>query len=370
MKCKIVAEKILVYIGTYTRGKSKGIYVYRMHPSGSLEFSSKTIGVNNPSFLAIDPRQRYLYSVNEVREFDGKPTGAVSAFSIDPKSGELMYLNIKPSHGTRPCYLSVDKTGKYVLVANYSSGSVCVLPIKDNGQLGDATDIVQHQGSSIDLKRQEGPHSHSIILDPANHYAFVPDLGLDKIMIYNFDLTWGKLKPNDEPWVRIEAGAGPRHFTFHPSGSYAYLINELDSTIVAFAFDEAHGTLRKVQTVPALPEDFVGTNYCADVHVTPSGKFVYGSNRGHDSIVIYRIDDDTSKLIYVGHEPTLGKKPRNFAIDPTGTFLLVANQDTDTIVTFRNDQKTGKLMSTGHVVEVPTPVCLKIIDLYNPILKN
>jgi len=367
----IMAEEVLVYIATYTRGvmvatytrcKSEGIYVYRMDPSsGTLEFSSKATGVNNPSFLAIDPQQRYLYAVNEVMEFADKPTGAVSAFSIDPRTGELTYLNKQPSHGTGPCYLSVDKTGRYVLVANYFGGSVTVLPIQDDGRLGDATDFVQHQGSSINPQRQEGPHPHSIILDPANRYAFVPDLGLDKIMIYKLDLNQGKLKPNDEPWVRIKAGAGPRHFTFHPSGRYAYLINELDPTLIAFTYDETHGTLREVQTVPALPEDFAGRNLCADVHVTPSGKFLYGSNRGHDSIVIYAIDEGTGKLTYVGHEQTQGKTPRSFAIDPTGTLLLAANKNTDTTITFRINQKTGELTSTGHIAEVPTPVCIKMI---------
>lgn len=232
-------EEMLVYVGTYTRGRSEGIYVYRMDPSsGALEFASKATGLNNPSFLAIDPTQRYLYSVNEVSEFAGKSTGAVSAFSIDPKSGELTYLNTKSSLGTGPCYVSVDKTGRYVLVANYSGGSVCVLPIQDDGKLGDATDFVQHHGSSVDPRRQEGPHAHSILVGPANRYAFAADLGLDKIMIYKFDSTQGKLEPNDEPWAKIKAGAGPRHLTFHPSGKHAYLINELDNTLIGFVYDK------------------------------------------------------------------------------------------------------------------------------------
>jgi 6-phosphogluconolactonase len=361
---QIMKEEILVYVGTYTRGKSEGVYVYRMDPSsGALEFASKATGLNNPSFLAIDPQHRHLYSVNEVSEFGGKPTGAVSAFSIDSETGELTYLNTRSTRGTGPCYVSVDKTGRYVLVANYSGGSVCVLPIQDNGKLGDATDFVQHQGSSVNPRRQEGPHAHSIIVGPSNRYAFAADLGLDKIMIYKFDSTEGKLEPNDEPWAKIKAGAGPRHFTFHPSGRYAYLINELDNTLVAFSYDETRGTLKELQTAPALPEDFAGTSYCADVHVAPSGKFVYGSNRGHDSIVIYEIAEASGELTYVDHEPTHGKIPRNFAIDPTGTFLLAANQDSDSIVTFSIDQQTGRLTPTGHVTEVPTPVCLKIIPV-------
>ena len=211
-------EEVLVYVGTYTRGKSEGIYVYRMDPSsGALGFASETTGVDNPSFLAIAPQQRYLYAVNEAGGGAGKPSGAVSAFSISPETGELTYLNQQRSHGAGPCYVCVDKTGQFVLVANYGSGSVAVLPIGDDGQLREATDAVQHEGSSVDPRRQEGPHAHSIVLDPTNCYAFAADLGLDKIMIYQLDLTEGKLRPNEEPWVEVKAGAGPRHFTFHPN---------------------------------------------------------------------------------------------------------------------------------------------------------
>ncbi len=363
MKTKQNNEDTLVYVGTYTHGESEGIYVYRIDLfSGAMELVSKATGVDNPSFLAIHPQQRYLYAVNEIGEFAGKPSGAVSAFSIEEKTGELTYLNQQPSHGTGPCYLSVDKTGQFVLVANYGGGSVSVLPIQDDGQLGEATDFVQHQGKSVNPQRQEGPHAHSVILGPTNRYAFVADLGLDKIMVYQLDLTKGKLIPNDEPFCQVKAGAGPRHFAFHPNGRYAYLINELDNTFVAFTYDEINGTLKEVQTVPTLLGDFEDTSYCADVHVSPSGKFVYGSNRGHDSIVIFAIDEDTGKLTYVGHELTQGKTPRGFAIDPTGTFLLAANQSTDTIVTFRIEQQTGKLTPTGCVAKVPAPVCLKVVN--------
>ncbi len=354
-------EEILVYIGTYTGGKSQGIYVYRMDPaSGALEFSSMAAGVDNPSYLDFDPQRRYLYAVNEATEFAGKPSGAVSAFSIDTATGKLTYLNQQPSHGGLPCHLSVDQQRKYLLVANYLGGSLCVLPILADGQLGEATDLVSHEGSSVNPGRQGSPHAHSITLDPANRYAFAADLGLDKIMIYQLDLTQGKLRPNDEPWAQVHAGAGPRHFAFHPSLRYAYVINELDSTMSAFTYDDTNGTLKEIQSLSTLPEDFEGTNYPADVHVSPSGNFLYGSNRGHDSIVIYSIDEDTGRLTYVDCEPTQGKNPRNFAIDPTGTLLLAANQDTDNVVTFRIDPETGGLMGTGNVAEVPTPVCLKM----------
>ena len=355
-------EGVLVYIGTYTRGQSEGIYVYRMdQSSGVLGFASKAIGVENPSFLALHPEQRYLYAVNEVGRFAGRLSGAVSSFSINPKTGELTFLNQQPSHGPGPCYLSVDKTGRFVLVANYEGGSLAVLPIQDDGHLGAATDFVQHHSSTVGPRRQRIPHAHCVILDPYNRYVFATDLGLDKIMIYQLDLTQGKLRPNDEPWVQVKAGAGPRHLSFHPNGRSAYVINELDSTLTAFSYDETHGTLREVQTISTLPEGFKGTNDCADVHVSASGRFVYGSNRGHDSIVVFAVDEDTGELTCVDHEPTQGRNPRSFVIDPSGTFLLVANQDADTIVTFRVDRQTGRLVSTGHVAEVPTPVCLKML---------
>ena len=354
-------NEVLVYIGTYTHGESEGIYVYRLDTSsGALEFSSKATGVENPSFLAIESQQRYLYAVNEIGQFAGKPGGAVSAFAIAPETGKLTFLNQQPSHGGAPCHLSVDNTNQFVLAANYGGGSVCVHPIQEDGRLGKATDFIQHEGKSVNPRRQQGPHAHSVTVSPGN-YIFVADLGLDKIMIYQLDLTSGKLKPNDEPWTTVKGGAGPRHFDFHPNGKYAYVINEIDNTLIAFTYDGMHGTLSEIQTVPTLPEDFTDTSHCADVHVSPSGKFIYGSNRGHDSIVIFAIDNATGKLTFVGHEPTQGPNPRNFAIDPTGTFLLAANQDTDNIVTFRIDQETGKLIPTGQVTEVPAPVCLQMM---------
>jgi len=355
-------REILVYVGTYTRGESEGIYVYRMDMStGALEFSSVAKGLTNPSFVAIDPQQRYLYAVNEAGTFDDKPGGAVSAFSIDPGTGELTWLNNQPSHGTSPCHLTVDATGKFVIVTNYSSGSVAVFPIHSDGKLGEATDVVQHEGSSVDPRRQKGPHTHSVNLDKANRYVFVPDLGLDKVMIYELDLTQGKLKPAEEPWAKVKAGSGPRHFAFHPNDKYAYVINEIISSVTAFTYDKTRGSLREIQTISTLPDDFSGTSHCADIHVLPSGKFVYGSNRGHDSIAIFAIDEGTGKLTCLGYESTQGGNPRNFAIDPTGTYLLAANQDTSNVVTFRIDQQTGKLTATDHIAKIPNPVCLKMI---------
>jgi 6-phosphogluconolactonase len=364
---------MLVFIGTYTdpilfgtgkilQGKGEGIYVYRLdQSSGGLEFVSKTAGITNPSYLAFDATQRFLYAVNELKTYEGKPTGTVSAFAVDPKTGKLEFLNRQITHGTDPCHVLVDEQGKHVLVANFMSGSVCVLPVRDDGSLGEASGFIQHQGSSIDPVRQHGPHAHSVTLDASNRFAFVPDLGLDKLMVYRFDPKRGMLEPNAVPWIKMKPGAGPRHISVHPSGRFAYLVNELDSTVAVLSYDGRAGTFEHLQTVPTLPEGFGGESTCADIQVSCSGTLVYTSNRGHDSIVIYRIDPLVGTLSYVGHEQTLGKTPRSFGIDPTGSFLLVANQDSDSVVTFRIDADSGKLQPTGHVTQVPTPVCVKFL---------
>jgi len=329
--------------------------------SGKLTLIKTVKDLVNPCFLAIDPQCNYLYSIDEVRKSDDSRIGAVSAFSINRKTGDLTFINKQPVKGSAPCHLTVDKTGKFVLTANYNGGFISVFPIISGGRLGTMTDFVQHHGSGPNPTRQKEPHAHSINMDPSNRYAFAADLGIDKIMIYRLDLDEGKLLPNEQPWVQVKAGAGPRHFTFHPNGKYAYVINELNSTITAFLYDETQGTLKEIHTVSTLPEDFTGNNSCADIHVSPSGKFIYGSNRGHDSIVIFAIDEETGKLTYIDNEPTRGKTPRNFAIDPTGTFLLAENQRSNNIVTFRIDRQTGKLISTGHIIEIPSPVCIKMI---------
>lgn len=351
-----------VYVGTYTSGESEGIYVYRMDSdTGALEYSSKVTGVENPSFLDIHPSGRYLYSVNEIGEYEGKASGAVTAFYIHQSTGEISFLNQRATGGGAPCHVSVDATGKYLLVANYGGGSAAALPIGKDGRLGEASDFVQHKGSSVNEGRQTAPHAHSIVIDANNGYALVPDLGLDKILIYQLDLENGGLIPNSQPWVRVHPGAGPRHLDFHPNREYAYVINELDSTFTAFRYDDRSGTLTEIQTISTLPEDFDGRSHCADVHVHPSGKFLYGSNRGHDSIVICSIDSETGMLDYMSCESTQGQTPRNFCLNPAGTFLLAANQQTNSIVTFTVNPDTGELTETGHVVEVPTPVCLKML---------
>lgn len=368
-----MSEQKWVFVGTYTEqirfgtgkileGKGKGIYVYKLDSSsGSMELFNVAEGVLNPSYLAFHPSRRFVCAVNELKEYEGAATGAASAFSFDPARGKLTHLNTKPTHGTDPCHLIVDRTGRYVLVANFMSGSVCVLPVQEDGSLGDATDVIQHQGSSADPLRQSGPHAHAVIQDDAGRHVFVPDLGIDKLMVYVFDVHRGKLKPNDVPWVEVAAGAGPRQLVLHPRGQYAYLINELASAMTAYRYDAAQGTLREIQTLSTLPQGFEGASTCAEVQIFPSGRFLYGSNRGHDSIVIYAVDQRDGTLALIGHESTRGKTPRSFVIDPSGAFLLAANQDSDNVVTFKINPDSGALTATGHSVEVPTPVCVKVL---------
>lgn len=357
-------EKLRVYIGTYTSGGSKGIYLSELDlASGALSPPALVGETPNPSFVSIHPSGRYLFAVNEVGNFQGQKSGSVTAFAVDPKSGRLTQLNQQSSHGDGPCFITVDRTGRNVLVANYGGGSIAALPVGADGRLGEATAAIQHQGSSVDKGRQEGPHAHSINLDKANRFAFAADLGLDKVLVYRFSPAKGTLTPNDPPAASVPPGSGPRHFAFHPDGRYAYVINEMTSTVTAFSYDSKAGTLTSLQTLSTLPEGFKGNNSTAEVQVHPSGKFVYGSNRGHNSIAIFRIDPKTGQLTPAGHQPTGGKTPRNFGIDPTGTFLLAANQDTGNVVVFRINPETGQLSPTGHSIEVPMAVCVKMTPL-------
>jgi 6-phosphogluconolactonase len=364
----------LVYVGTYSEpilfgtgqvlhGKGKGIYAFRFDASaGALEPVGITEGVRNSSYLAFDPGRKFLYCVNEFKEYEGKASGAVSSFRIDRETGALTYLNTKASHGTDPCHLTVDRTGKNVLVANFASGSVCVLPLDADGSLKEASCVVQHEGSSVDPKRQTGPHAHAAEIDAANRYVFVPELGMDKVMIYELDPEQGRLTSNpQQPFVDVAPGAGPRQLVMHPNGRFAYLINELNSTMSAYGYDAAEGSLRELQTLSTLPADFTGDSTCAEVQIAPSGKFLYGSNRGHDSIVTFAIDAASGMLTLVGHESTRGKTPRNFAVSPSGAFLAAANQDSDNVVMFRIDEATGKLAPTGDVVAAGTPICVRFL---------
>jgi 6-phosphogluconolactonase len=352
------------YVGTYTEegSKSKGIYVYHYDPNtGEITSLGLAAETTNPSFVALSPNGKYLYAVNEVGNYKGPNSGGVSAFFIDHGSGKLTFLNEVPSRGADPCYIIVDPSGKYVLVANYTGGSVAVFPVLGDGKLGEASAFVQHTGHGTDPKRQEGPHAHSIDLSRDNRFAMVDDLGLDELLVYKFDRAKGTLTPNDPPFAKVEAGAGPRHFVLRPDGKFAYVVSEMGHTVTVFSNDEASGKLQPVQTITTLPKDFKGRNDDAEIQMHPSGKFLYASNRGDDSIAVYAIDGSKGTLTQVAITPTGGKEPRSFEIDPTGTLLFAENQKSDNIVVFKIDQKTGQLTPTGKVLQVASPVCLKFV---------
>ena len=359
------APKFRVYVGTYTGGPSKGIYQMELDAgTGTLTVPEVAAETASPSFLAIHPSRKFLYAANETGSFGGKPTGSVSAFAIDPKTGKLAPLNAQPSGGADPCFVTVDATGRSVLVANYSGGSVEVLPIGPDGKLGPATALIQHQGSSVNKERQSAPHAHSINLDSSNRLAVAADLGLDKLLLYDFDAVRGSLAPHSPPFAELPPGSGPRHFAFHPDGRHAYSINEMTSTVSVFDFDPSRGTFSTLQSVSTRP--LTGGkpgNSTAEVVVHPSGRFLYGSNRGDDALAIFAIEPASGKLTLIGFQPTGGKTPRNFAIDPTGQFLLAANQDSNTVVVFRIDPQSGKLTQVGQPVAVPKPVCIRFVPL-------
>jgi len=355
-------KPMLVYFGTYTQGKSKGIYVSRFDPAtGRFSAAELAAETKNPSFLFLHPNQQFLYAVGEISDFQGKGTGAVSAYGLDAKTGKLTLLNQQPSGGAGPCHLAVDKTGRCVLVANYGSGSIAALSIQSDGQLGQPGTIIQHTGSSVDRQRQEGPHAHFIIPAPHNHFALACDLGLDQVLVYHLDPAMASLSPNTPAFCSIKPGSGPRHLAFHPNGRLAYLINEMGSSLTALSYDEKSGVLTELQTVSTLPEKFAGNNSCAEVQVHPSGKFVYGSNRGHDSIVVFATDSASGQLKYVEHQSTRGKTPRHFAIVPGGQWLVAENQDSNNVVVFRIDPDSGRLTPTGQPLEVGAPVCAQFV---------
>jgi 6-phosphogluconolactonase len=345
-----------LYVGTYNDGASAGIHLCELDlKNGVLQYREGFMAGANPSFLAIHPAGKYLYTVNELSMFQDKPVGGVSAFAIEAVTGKLTLLNQRLSHGVHPCHIITDRQGRYVMVANYSSGTCAIYPIQAHGQLGEAGQIIEHQGAGQDVKRQAGPHAHAITMDPANRFALACDLGIDRVVVYRLDPEHGTLLHHGE--AILHAGAGPRHLAFDPRGRWVYVINELDSTLTVFAYHAVAGTLKMVQTLTTLPRDYHGVNSCAEVATHPNGKFVYGSNRGHDSIVVYAADENTGHLTMQTHVSTQGKEPRSFAIDPTGGFLLAANQNSNTVVLFRIDPRHGAL-SLLHRLEISQPVCV------------
>ena len=355
------SSKYLLYVGAYTDKGAKGIYVYRYDPaSGQLSDSQVAAETVNPSFVTIDDKDRRLYAVNEVQKYQNESSGGVSAFSIQP-DGQLHFLNEVASGGADPCYISIDKTGKYVLVANYTGGSISVFPIQRDGGLGAANAFIQHKGSGPNRERQEAAHAHWIETSPDNRFTISADLGMDELLVYHFDASTGKLSPNDPPFAKTEPGAGPRHLAFDANGKFAYVINELQSTVSVFSYDAANGVLHPLQNISALPKEFSGENTAAEIAIHPNGRFLFASNRGHDSIAVFLIDKTKGTLQLIDNFSVKGRTPRSFVIDPTGSRLLVANQDTGNIVVFRINRSTGRLTATGQEVKVPAPVCLKFI---------
>jgi 6-phosphogluconolactonase len=359
-------DSYFMYVGTYTQegSTSKGIYVYR-YDSGSAKVTSLGLAAQtiNPSFLAVHPNRRFLYAVNELGDYKGQKSGGVSAFAIDNATGKLTLLNEVASGGADPCYISVDKTGKFVLVANYTGGNVSVFPILKDGSLGEASAFVQHTGHGTNPKRQEAPHAHSIDLSPDNRFAIVDDLGLDETLVYKFDSSKGSVTLNDPPFAKADAGAGPRHFALAPNGKFAYVIHEMGSTVSVFDYDAAAGVLHQVQTISTIPKDFTRLNEDAEIEVHPSGKFLYASNRGHDSIAVFAIDPNKGTLSLIEYVPTKGQSPRHFQIDPTGSLLFAENEKSDNIVIFRIDAHTGRLAPTGKVLDISQPVCVKFVPI-------
>ena len=359
-----VDGKVRVYLGTFSSDLSNGIYQSTLDlEQGTLTPAELAVEAGSPSFLAIHPTNKFLYAVSEITTPEGKGERGVSAFAVDSKTGRLTLLNQQPSTGAGPCHLVVDGIGKNVLVANYGGGSVATLPIQGDGRLSPASSSIQHHGKSINPERQEAPHAHSINVDRDSKFAFAADLGLDKILIYRFDSAHGKMTPNDPPAGVVAPGSGPRHFAFHPSGRFAFVNNELNSTVTSFSYDPTRGSLTEIQTITTIPKTWESDNWTAETVVHPSGKFVYVSNRGHDSLAIFGFDEKAQKLTALGHQSTGGKTPRNFSVEPSGRFILAANQDTNNVIVLRVDFTTGLLSPTGSSIKVGRPVCVRFMAL-------
>ncbi|WP_298866887.1 lactonase family protein [uncultured Gimesia sp.] len=356
---KAAAEEPLVFISAFAPGEKGAIHAFQMNPkTGELKEVARNTEVEHPFFMTVSPDNKYLYSIN-AEKFGGKDNENVAAFKLEGRSGKLKFLNQQSSHGTASCYLDIDKSGKAVVVANYSSGNVASLPVKADGSLGEAVSIIQHKGSSVDTKRQNEPHAHSIVISPDQKFVFAADLGIDKVLSFQIDPETAKLSPSPQPYVRTVPGGGPRHMTFHPDGKQLYVINELKNSVSHFSYDPKTGTLIERDTISTVPEDFTGTSHTADLKITPNGRFLYGTNRGHDSIAAYEIDDD-GKLSLLEIEPSLGKGPQNLAITADGKFLLCANMPGNNVVVFQIDDKTGKLTAVGEPISMPMPSCIMI----------
>lgn len=354
----------LVYVGTYTDKGSKGIYAYRFDPgTGESQWLGPAAQTDNPSFLAVDADNKYLYAVNETDHFNGGRTGAVSTYAIERSTGKLTLMQQVSSLGADPAHLSLDRTGQYLLVANYTSGNIASFPIEKEGTLGPRSSFVQHAGSSVNKERQTGPHAHEIQASKDNHFVFVPDLGLDELLVYRFDSKTGALSPNSPAFVKVGPGSGPRHLAIAPSGRFVYLVNELSSTVIVFSYQADSGQLHELQTISTLPAGFKGESTTAEIAVDAKGKFLYVSNRGDDSIAVFDVNQRDGKLAFVERVPTGGKTPRHFTLDPTGRWLFAENQDSGTINLFSVDAASGRLTATSHSLNVTSPVCVVFVPL-------
>jgi 6-phosphogluconolactonase len=355
-------KSYFVYIGTYTHTTSKGIYAYRFSPStGAIAPLGLVAETAHPSYLIVHPNRHFLYAVNE-HESAAETGNTITAFTRDSKTGKLTFLNRVSSKGVGPCHIAIDKTGKFLVAANFGSGSVAAFPIHPDGKLGEASGFVQHYGSSVNPVTQAGPHAHCVVFSPDNRFVIVADRGLDRVFVYRLNHASGSLEPNDPPFIALHPGWGPRHLAFHPNGRYLYLISEMGSMLTALDYDASSGTLKEIQSVSALPEGFSGRNASAEVQVDRAGRFVYESNRGNDSIGVFAVDASTGAVTPVQHVSTQGKTPRNFSLDPTGAYLFAANQESASLVIFRVDPATGKLSPTGQILkDVTEPTCVLFV---------
>ncbi len=353
------AQKAYLLVGTYTNGKSEGIYVYDFNNSnGDAVYKSK-IKAPNPSFLAVSPNSKYVYAAFEQGSKNGG--GKIGAYQFDKQTCTLRFINERASGGDDPCFVATDRSGKWLAAANYSGGSLAILPIEKNGGLDSASTIVQHSGSSVNKARQEKAHVHSTFFSADSRYLLVPDLGMDKVMIYGFNTQTGELKTAAQPFAKTADGSGPRHIIFSPSNKFVYLMQELTGKVVTYQY--GNGKLKAIQEISAAQPGFTGFMGSADIHVSNDGKFLYCSNRGDaNTITIFKINPANGKLTVAGYQSTMGKGPRNFSLDPTGNFLLVANQNSDDIIVFKRSKTTGLLTDTGKKIEVGNPVCLKWIS--------
>lgn len=357
---ELAAADLLVFVSAFAPGKDGGIHAFQLDPAaGKLVPIHRTAGAEHPFFIAVAPNNKYLYAIHAPGEFGGKNDEQVAAYEVVGRTGQLKLLNRQSARGSAACYLEVDATNRMVLLANYNTGSVASYAVRPDGSLSEPVSFVQHAGKSVNPERQEGPHAHCFVISPDNRYAYAADLGLDQIIGYRLDVADAKLLPNRQPFVRTPPGAGPRHMTFHPNRKHCYAINELANSVTMFDYEAESGVLIERQTLPTLPDDFAGTSYCADLKITPDGRFLYGTNRGHDSIAAYRIEAD-GQLKLLAIEPSLGKGPQNLAITPGGELLLCANMPGNNVAVFRIDAQAGRLTPVGEPLTMPSPSCIMI----------